>query len=179
MRGLKKIVSPAPCALAAIVLLQAFPQFSNAACRGDVAALNAAISSGTSPINLSPNCTYLLTGTLTISSAIIINGNGATIDGGGSFRVFDVFSTGNLTLNSLTVTGGHSSGGNADGGGILNEIGATVTLNNSSVSGNTADNDGGGILNEIGATVTLNSSSVSGNTAGNDGGASTTSAAEP
>lgn len=110
-------------------------------------------------------------------------------------RVFDVLSGADLTLDSLTVTGGTAIDGS--GGGIRN-IG-TLSLVNAIVDGNTADIDGGGILNgQIGqqgilnltnsivsnniavdgagifnndqSQVTIIDSEVTGNTASNDGG---------
>lgn len=110
-------------------------------------------------------------------------------------RVFDVLSGADLTLDSLTVTGGTAIDGS--GGGIRN-IG-TLSLVNAIVDGNTADIDGGGILNgQIGqqgilnltnsivsnnnavdgagifnndqSQVTIIDSEVTGNTASDDGG---------
>src|SRR5262249_5611924 len=126
-------------------------------------------------INLFPGCVYTLNaGALSVSSTITINGNGATIDGASSSRVFVVAATGNLTLTNLTVTRGR----NTIGAGSYNE--GTVKLNaNTMVNGTTAVNiglstaKGGGIYND--GTLNLNAnSSVSGNTAftlsGGDGG---------
>jgi len=70
-----------------------------------------------------------------------------------------------LTLNNSTISNNTATYG---GGGILNYIG-TVTLNNSIVSGNQGVVTGGGIKNQFGA-VTLNNSTVSGNQAGVGGG---------
>jgi hypothetical protein len=59
------------------------------------------------------------------------------------FRIFEVSSTGNLTLSTaVTVTNGSAVG---DGGGILNQ--GAVTLTNSSLSGNLATLNGGGLAN--------------------------------
>ena len=94
---------------------------------------------------------------------------GMTIDADGKSRVFNV--TGGtddepVELIGLTITGGRTYG---DGGGIYNS--GTLTLTNSTVSGNTASSSyysyyysyGGGIYN--GGTLTLTNSTVSGNTA--------------
>ena len=104
-----------------------------------------------------------------IAIEITIEANGATIardngDDTPNMRLIRVDAGGALTLNNAIITGG--SGVNR-GGGIYNRSGA-ITLNNSAVSGNTAD-AGGGIFNADGAT-TLNNSTVSGNTADDDGG---------
>ena len=70
-----------------------------------------------------------------------MNGNGATIDGTGAVRVFEVDGPGgNLSLNNVTITGG-----SADNGGGIENVGGTVTLNFSTVTRNTATDAGGGI----------------------------------
>ena len=72
--------------------------------------------------------------------------------------------SGTLTLNYSTVSGNTAS----NGGGISNFSGR-LTLNNSTVIGNAAPNGfGGGIFNF--GTLTLNNSTVSGNTGGTGGG---------
>ncbi|MCI5125183.1 MAG: hypothetical protein D3925_12095 [Candidatus Electrothrix sp. AR5] len=102
-----------------------------------------------------------------ISSTINIDGGGHAIDGnGGDFPVLMVsdLSTANLTLNKATVTGANHTGA---GGGIFNATNGTLTLINSTVSGNTGA-IGGGIINY--GTLTLLNSTVSGNTATDTGG---------
>ena len=94
-----------------------------------------------------------------------MNGNGATIDGTNSFRVFEVDGpSGNLTLNNLTVTGGAA----ADFGGGIANVGGVVTLNHTQVTGNTAAEAGGGIASATFdpasvAKLTLNNSAVTDN----------------
>ena len=73
---------------------------------------------------------------------------------------------GSLTLIASTVTGNTAED---NGGGIYNDNGSILTLTNSTVTRNTA-NDGGGILNEAGSSLTLTNSTVSGNTARFGGG---------
>jgi hypothetical protein len=99
---------------------------------GDVAGLIAAINTANGngqadTINLANGGTYTLTtedndtngpnGLPLITSQITINGNGATIrrdpsyacpvdDGTSDFRIFQVGTAGNLTLNDLTVSNG-------------------------------------------------------------------------
>ncbi|MCW5201966.1 hypothetical protein VU12_03405 [Desulfobulbus sp. US4] len=120
-----------------------------------------------------------------IITSVTIEGQGHTIDGnGGDGYVLKISRGileedgcigGDLTLNNATITGGKhrfvdlASPGN--GGGITNACFGTVTLNNTTVSGNSADGYGGGIFNAPRATLTLNNCTVSGNTAlSNDGG---------
>jgi CSLREA domain-containing protein len=69
-----------------------------------------------------------------------------------------------LTLVNTTVTGNSTTGGY---GAIYNE--GTLIMTNSIVSGNSATGDGGGIRSEVG-TLTLTNSTVSGNSATGRGG---------
>ncbi|MCA9875188.1 MAG: hypothetical protein KC441_16070 [Anaerolineales bacterium] len=106
-----------------------------------------------------------------ITSDITIQGNGAAVQGpsDGSMRVLTVTSTGNLTLNDATISGGGDTGDvNAflAGGGIANY--GTLTVNRSTISGNGAMY-GGGIYNRDG-TVTVQDSVISGNVAQAGGG---------
>jgi hypothetical protein len=108
-----------------------------------------------------PDQITLTSGQLTISSDITITGTGASklsISGNNNSRVFGITS-GNVTISGLLITQGNASGNS--GGGISNS--GTLTLKNSTISGNTAG-FGGGIANF--GTLTLNNSTVSGNTAG-------------
>jgi predicted outer membrane repeat protein len=136
-----------------------------------VAAFNTANSAGGGTINLAAGCHYMLTspdngenGLPVVTSPIAVNGNGATIDGTGSVRILEVDGPGgNLSLQNVTLTGG-----SADVGGAIANIGGTVSLNRTQVTGNTAAEAGGGIASATFdpssvAKLTLNSSSVSGN----------------
>jgi predicted outer membrane repeat protein len=73
---------------------------------------------------------------------------------------------GSVSLTNSTVSGNTVSGAGGRGGGIAGNT--TVTLMNSTVSGNTASREGGGI--NANTAVTLTNSTVSGNTAGTLGG---------
>ena len=115
--------------------------------------------------------TILLTsGELQITTAVAINGPGdtsLTIDGNGTFRVFDNLTSG-ATIAGFTITNGSASGDN--GGGVFNEGGnsATLRLSDCTVSGNSAD-FGGGIFNLNGALI-VNNCTISGNGAAFSGG---------
>ncbi|MEC4983364.1 MAG: Calx-beta domain-containing protein [Oscillatoria sp. PMC 1068.18] len=113
-----------------------------------------------------------------ITSQITINGNGFTIsrpDTALPFRFFYI-DGGNLTLEDITLTGGEASAAsgtgtpvaNDDGGAIYNRPDGTVTINNSTLSNNTAADDGGAILNQ--GTMRITGSTLTGNTAIGDGG---------
>jgi hypothetical protein len=116
------------------------------------------------------------TGLPAITSVITIEGNDHTVlrDAGASddFRIFLIESGGDLTLNQVIVSGGlvNTASPPSTGGGIHNA--GTLTLNNSTVSGNSAAAPatglipyayGGGIYN--GSTLTLSYSVVTGNDA--------------
>src|SRR5206468_4149069 len=106
------------------------------------------------------NSTYGPTGLPVISSQITIEGHNSTIErdsGAPNFRIFAVNSSGDLTLQETTVSGG----GEASGGGVFNF--GTVTIQNSTLSGNTTSisGSGGGVFNS-GGTVTIQDSTLSG-----------------
>jgi CSLREA domain-containing protein len=70
-----------------------------------------------------------------------------------------------LTLNRVSVLDNNPpAAGNAEGGGVNERFGGTVTINNSLVSGNTAD-AGAGVTDDGGGTITINDSTVSDNDA--------------
>ncbi len=96
-------------------------------------------------------------GTLTLTDSTVSTNSaeqGAGIDNAGA-----------ATLSGSTVSDNSATG---DGGGVSNS--GTLTVTNSSLSGNkAAEGSGGGLANFSGA-VTLNGSTVSGNSAAGDGG---------
>jgi hypothetical protein len=83
----------------------------------------------------------------------------ATIDGQGQRRGVEVRGQ-TVTLDRFVIQNGFQAG---QGGGILNS-GGVLTLTNSIVSGNVGRLVGGGIFNN--ATLTINNSTIRGNTAG-------------
>ena len=139
-----------------------------------IAAITAANTAGGGAISLAPWCHYRLTtpvpgsngdGLPPVTTRIAVNGNGATIDGTGAVRVFEVDGPGgNLSLTNVTITGG-----SADKGGGIENVAGTVTLNFSTVTRNTATQAGGGIASATlpgsssVAKLTLNFSRVTGN----------------
>ena len=101
---------------------------------------------------------------------LVIDGqtNQVIVDGSATDRVFEINNNGggrNVTFRNLTIRNGNTGG---NGGGIFNNSTGTVTLENSTVTGNTAAN-GGGIHSQNG-NVNLINSTISGNTAGFHGG---------
>ncbi len=146
---------------AAPVVASATPTTTLVPCTGQgalVAAINAANAAGGGVINLTPGCHYALksvdngeNGLPVVTSRIVVNGNGATINGTHRVRVFEVDGPGgNLSLVAATIRGG-----SADIGGGIENVGGTVTLTFSQVTRNTASQAGGGI-----ASATFDPSSV-------------------
>ena len=163
------LVAFAPAAVASAAPGLSVPCASGGA--GLVAAVNAANTAGGGTINLAAGCDYALTtadngenGLPIVTTGVTVNGNGASVDGTGAVRDFEVDGpAGNLSLNNVTVTGG-----SADNGGGIANIGGTVTLNRSQVTANTATGAGGGIASATFdpasvARLTLNNSSVTAN----------------
>jgi len=133
-------------------------------------------------INLQAGCTYTLrsvdnstlgaTGLPLIADAAIagkmtINGNGATIvrntgKGTPKFRILAVAIGGDLTLDNVRLRNGNLPTNN--GGGISNA--GSLTVSNSTISGNSADY-GGGIGGQ--GTLTVINSLITGNRSVHDG----------
>jgi hypothetical protein len=168
----------------------------SAQCENDVCPCNEggirdAIAKGGGPYVFNCGPTTVATGSeIVIENDVVLDGQGnLTVDGNASHRVFlvardttaelrgvaitrgktefpggGIYNEGSLTLTDSTVSG-NSAGA---GGGIANDEGP-LTLTNTTVSGNSAETDGGGIFNYSG-TVMLTSSAVSENTAFYGGG---------
>lgn len=109
-------------------------------------------------------------GELLVNRSLTIAGPGArelSIDAGGASRVFNVDNgvagLVNVAISDLTITRGVTGG---DGGGILNRENLTVAR--TAITDNQAD-DGGGIANFSG-TLSVVDSTISGNSAANWGG---------
>jgi len=116
-----------------------------------------------------PAGTYLLTlGQLVVSDAVSIVGEGQTntiIDGNATDRVFDIEATsGVVEISGVTIQNGNIDSVLASGGGIRAH---SLTLTNSTVSGNNSSYYGGGISAR---SLILINSTVSGNSAHYDGG---------
>ncbi|MFD1524308.1 hypothetical protein [Pseudonocardia yunnanensis] len=169
-------------------------------------AVAAANTAGGGTLNLTAGCTYTLTtpddgenGLAVITTPVRINGNRATIarSSATNFRFFQVEGSGNLTLDTLTLSNGRAREGGAihisdsarltlsastltgntarlEGGGaiIITSSEATAMISNSTLSNNTATDSGGGGLSNVGGTVTFSGGAVTGNHAGVGGGIS-------
>ena len=99
-----------------------------------------------------------------IDNDVILDGAGElTVDGRNDHHVFSVSEGVTAELQGFRVTNGVDDPNISGAGGIRIDTNATVTLTNSTVSGNTGGSWGGGITNNRG-TLTLSSSTVSDNT---------------
>jgi hypothetical protein len=100
------------------------------------------------------------TGDLDITDDLSITGSHADetiIDGSGLDRVFQVFESSNVAICCVTIRNGRTFDGE-HGGGIFSQ--GTLTINNSTISGNLADKRGGAIFNDSGI-LELNASTIS------------------
>ena len=165
--------------------------------RGAIAAANAApgpdtidFASGLTTFTLNITGTHEdenVNGDLDVKDDLTIDGgsSGVTIEGttGWSERVIDVIggstvaSRTDVTITEVTVRNGNATVGGIEsskGGGIqVNGNakvfgGASLTLQQSTVTDNTAVGVGGGIHDQGGSSITLQDSTVSNNTAGNN-----------
>jgi hypothetical protein len=138
---------------------------------------------GTDTINLDPGCVYQLAyvdntidgnnGTPSITSSIIINGNGATVRRStqsqkAAIRLFHVSQGGELTLNDIRLYDGMGVEPpdttlplRNHGGAIFNA--GVLTVNNSDLDYNRARRQGGGIYNL--GTMTVNATTFQNNEA--------------
>jgi hypothetical protein len=121
-----------------------------------------------------------------ITSRITIEGNGATIARRGNapdFALMSVRSAGDLTIHNATLSGGSSrNGSGVSNGGTLSiqnstisgntgssvANGGTLTIENSTISNNTSNFGGSGIVS--GGTLTIKNSTISDNTSNFSGG---------
>jgi len=114
---------------------------------------------------------------------------GITINANATGRVFFLSSGAELTLSNVTITGSRALPGIAlsnskltlsnstmsdnvslFSGGAIASFASTVTIINSTISGNHADENGGGIYTGLGSTTEIIYSTISNNSAGGQGG---------
>ncbi len=105
------------------------------------------------------NAGALLLGNCTLS------GNLAAYDGG---AIDSGQTVATVTVVGSTFSDNSSDAAASDGGAISNDASGSMTLSNSTISENSAVGDGGGIRN--GGTLTISNSTLSGNTASAGGG---------
>ncbi|GAB6097407.1 hypothetical protein JCM14469_36610 [Desulfatiferula olefinivorans] len=158
-----------------------------------------AFTLGSDPIVLNSGPVEI-TRALTLEGIDQATGDSVIVDAGGGSRVF-IIAPGigkTVTVNDLVITGGYTQdqgggiyftgpiatlnlnrcsirGNRSESGGGLYINGGTVTIRNTTLSGNTASFYGGGIY-VFGETATLVNTTISGNTAELSGGIGTTNA---
>ncbi len=134
----------------------------------------------------------LTTGQLLVDKSVTINGAGAgvlAVDGNTTSRVFQTATGETVSISGLTIRNGQGG----EGGAILNADTVTLTIINSTLSGNTAGlgggvfnsgtlaiinstfssnmaSEGGGIYNSGSGVLTISNSTFSGNAASETGG---------
>ncbi len=119
---------------------------------------------------LSGQTIQLTSGQITFSNSVGLDASGLAggifIDAGGASRVLEITESNTVALESLTITNGNVG---ANGGGILVDDGAVVTLTNCTVAGNVAG-AGGGIFISTNSKVAINNCLLSSNSAVGGGG---------
>lgn len=103
---------------------------------------------------------------VTVSSGTTVTVTAVTIENGSNSFGGGIDNNGTLTLNDDTISGNTAS----DGGGGIYNAGGGLTLNNDTLSGNTAAAAGGAIENDSGGSLNLTNVTISANTAGNGSG---------
>jgi hypothetical protein len=118
----------------------------------------------------------LTSGQLDLTSNMTINGppsGGLTVSGNNASRVFDVGNSATVTISDLTIANGSAQSttdpSQQGGGGVVNEVGATVYLTGDVFSNNNALVLGGALWNQAGpggsGTVVISNSTFIGNSA--------------
>jgi predicted outer membrane repeat protein len=114
----------------------------------------------------------LTRGQLLITDDLTLAGPGAdvlAVSGNNASRVIEITAGVTVALDGLTIQGGNAASAGATSGGGIYNFGSTLTITNSTVSGNRAFQLGGGIYSLFG-TLIVTSSTFSDNQAGFGGG---------
>jgi hypothetical protein len=145
---------------------------ANCSLRGAIQVANSHVGADGIEVDLPAGSVVNLTGVLPdITESVSINGPGANLvtvrrNTGGNYRIFNVNTTGVVTLSGMTISNGLIS--SPSGGGVQNASGATVNITNCTVSGNSASGSGpigGGLSNSGTGTMNVTNCTLSGNSA--------------
>ena len=103
---------------------------------------------------------------IVINRSLTINGNGKTINAGGQAGIFNITSGAVVIIKNLNFVNG-----NANNGGVVYVDNANLTITDSNLSDNKADEHGGAIYINDGGTVIVDNAIFTNNYADNYGGA--------
>jgi uncharacterized repeat protein (TIGR01451 family) len=143
---------------------------ANADGSGDIIQLTAGTYNVTSTFtSVNSNSTHGAVAVPVITATnLTIFGNGSTINGNSSGRLFDVASGAGVTMENLTLKGGEASGSNAQGGAVYNSGNLTlktvIVEGNKAVGGAGQSGQGGGIYSN-GGTLDVTNCTISANNA--------------
>ncbi|MFD1016549.1 choice-of-anchor Q domain-containing protein [Winogradskyella rapida] len=118
-------------------------------------------SSVTIDANFNGRVFYITAGPLELNGLTLTNG--VAIDGGAIY-----LTNAAVTINNCIITNNQANGTSGSGGGIFNDVGGVLTVNDSEISYNLANRAGGGIEDNSGAglAITLNNVTLNNNTTG-------------
>lgn len=126
---------------------------------------DAVAAGGIINFNCGPTMVTIPVNTNATDQTVTVNGNGRiTLDGENLRQIFNVFGSGNLTLNDLILIDGNFG----NGGGLAIGLQASAVINRSFFISNEAASNGGAIYNQ--GTLTLNHSTLGSNIAIGGGG---------
>jgi hypothetical protein len=123
--------------------------------------------------NSSLSIIYLTAGELYVTDSVTITGQGPgnTVDGSGTYRVFEIHRSGgsaiSVTITNLTIENGFFDG---SGGGIFDNS-ENLTLSNCTLGFNSATSNGGAIYVTDAPSLTMSSCTITNNSASNGYGA--------
>ena len=122
--------------------------------------------SGADTITLSANVT-LSADLPRVTSAITVQGNGYSVDGGDSYHMFYLNSSGNLTVNNITLTQSRANSRSNNYGGAIYAWQGQVTVTNSTIRDSYASSDGGAMyVSGAQSNLTISNSSIISNSVG-------------
>ncbi len=126
---------------------------------GTLTVTNSTFTSNVGGANGIAGAIYSYAGTTTVNGSTFAK-NSAPFGGA-------ISNAARMTVSGSTFTG--NSAGQIGGGGILNFTGGTLTVRNSTLTGNSTTGDGGGIASTDGTTTIINST-ITGNSTTHSGG---------
>ncbi len=140
------IIARAFAIIALLFSLSSLPAQAQTSVSTHAGLVNKINDANVSVINL--NASITLTAALPpITRTLTINGNGHSISGNNTYRIFDVATAGRLNLDSITLRDGSAT----DGGAIYSLSSGVNSISNSIIRDNTAATLGGAIYHASGS----------------------------